>query len=72
MSTTENDAGASTTGLKSVRRLPPEVSILAVLLGIAVVFEILGVPEELAREAFRLAAAKLPLRTTFVARMVGQ
>ena len=37
-----------------------------------VVFEILGVPEELAREAFRLAAAKLPLRTTFVARMVGQ
>ena len=37
-----------------------------------IVFEILGVPEELAREAFRLAAAKLPLRTTFVARMVGQ
>ena len=37
-----------------------------------VVFEILGVPEELAREAFRLAAAKLPLRTTFVARLVGQ
>jgi large subunit ribosomal protein L16 len=29
-------------------------------------------PEELAREAFRLAAAKLPLRTTFVARMIGQ
>src|SRR5574340_1412594 len=27
-----------------------------------VVFEIVGVPEELAREAFRLAAAKLPLR----------
>jgi large subunit ribosomal protein L16 len=26
----------------------------------------------LAREAFRLAAAKLPLRTTFVARMIGQ
>ena len=37
-----------------------------------IVFEIIGVPEELAREAFRLAAAKLPLRTTFVARMVGQ
>ena len=37
-----------------------------------IVFEIVGVPEELAREAFRLAAAKLPLRTTFVARMVGQ
>ena len=36
-----------------------------------VVFEIMGVPEELAREAFRLAAAKLPLRTTFVSRLVG-
>ena len=35
------------------------------------VFEIVGVPEELAREAFPLAAAKLPLRTTFVARMIG-
>ena len=37
-----------------------------------VIYEIVGVPEQLAREAFRLAAAKLPLRTTFVARMVGQ
>ena len=37
-----------------------------------IVFEIVGVTEELAREAFRLAAAKLPLRTTFVARMIGQ
>ena len=37
-----------------------------------IVFEIVGVPEQLAREAFRLAAAKLPLRTTFVARMIGQ
>ena len=36
-----------------------------------IVFEIVGVPEELAREAFRLAAAKLPLRTTFVARQIG-
>jgi ubiquinone/menaquinone biosynthesis C-methylase UbiE len=36
-----------------------------------VVFEIVGVSEELAREAFRLAAAKLPLRTTFVSRMIG-
>ncbi len=42
MSTTENEAGASTTGLKSVRRLPPEISILAVLIGIALVFEVLG------------------------------
>ena len=34
-----------------------------------VLYEIVGVPEELAREAFRLAAAaKLPLRTTFVSR----
>ena len=37
-----------------------------------IVFEIVGVTEELAREAFRLAAAKLPLRTTFVSRMIGQ
>ena len=37
-----------------------------------VLYEIVGVPEELAREAFRLAAAKLPLRTTFVSRMIGQ
>jgi large subunit ribosomal protein L16 len=37
-----------------------------------IVFEIVGVPEQLAREAFQLAAAKLPLRTTFVARMIGQ
>ena len=36
-----------------------------------IVFEIVGVPEELAREAFRLAAAKLPLRTTFVSRLIG-
>ena len=37
-----------------------------------VLYEIVGVPEDLAREAFRLAAAKLPLRTTFVTRMIGQ
>jgi large subunit ribosomal protein L16 len=36
-----------------------------------VLYEINGVPEELAREAFRLASAKLPLKTTFVARQVG-
>ena len=36
-----------------------------------VLYEINGVPEELAREAFRLASAKLPLSTTFVARQVG-
>ena len=37
-----------------------------------VLYEIVGVPESLAREAFQLAAAKLPLRTTFVSRMIGQ
>ena len=36
-----------------------------------VIYEIVGVPEELAREAFRLAAAKLPISTTFVTRQVG-
>ncbi len=33
-------------------------------------FEMEGVSEELAREAFRLAAAKLPISTTFVTRTV--
>ncbi len=33
-------------------------------------YEIEGVTEELAREAFGLAAAKLPVQTTFVKRMV--
>jgi len=37
-----------------------------------VLYEIVGVPEQLAREAFQLAAAKLPLRTTFVTRLLGQ
>lgn len=37
-----------------------------------VIYEITGVSEELAREAFQLAAAKLPLRTVFVGRMLGQ
>ena len=36
-----------------------------------VLYELNGVPEALAREAFLLASAKLPLRTTFVARAVG-
>ncbi len=35
-----------------------------------VLFEMEGVDEELAREAFRLAAAKLPIRTTFATRTV--
>ena len=37
-----------------------------------VLYEMDGVNVELAREAFRLAAAKLPLGTTFVLRQVGQ
>jgi len=35
-----------------------------------VLYEMEGVTEELAREAFRLAAAKLPIKTVFVTRMV--
>lgn len=35
-----------------------------------VLYEMEGVPEEIAREAFRLAAAKLPIRTTVVERVV--
>jgi large subunit ribosomal protein L16 len=36
-----------------------------------VLYEMDGVDEALAREAFALAAAKLPLKTTFVQRQVG-
>lgn len=36
-----------------------------------VLYEMGGVDEASAREAFRLAASKLPLRTTFVMRQVG-
>jgi large subunit ribosomal protein L16 len=36
-----------------------------------VLYEIEGVSEALAREALALAAAKLPVRTTFVVRQVG-
>ncbi|WP_006787695.1 50S ribosomal protein L16 [Thiorhodospira sibirica] len=35
-----------------------------------VLYEMEGVNEEVAREAFRLAAAKLPIKTTFVSRQV--
>ncbi|MEX1666983.1 50S ribosomal protein L16 [Zhongshania arctica] len=35
-----------------------------------VLYEVEGVTEELAREAFALAAAKIPLATTFVKRVV--
>jgi large subunit ribosomal protein L16 len=36
-----------------------------------VLYEMDGVTEQEAREALRLAASKLPLRTTFVARLLG-
>ncbi|MDR1529428.1 MAG: 50S ribosomal protein L16 [Burkholderiales bacterium] len=36
-----------------------------------VLYEMDGVDETLAREAFRLAAAKLPFRTVFVHRLIG-
>ena len=35
-----------------------------------VLYEIDGVAEDVAREAFKLAAAKLPFKTTFVMRTV--
>lgn len=35
-----------------------------------VLIEVEGIPEELAREAFKLAAAKLPMKTIFVKRTV--
>src|SRR5881409_2316998 len=36
-----------------------------------VLYEMDGVDEAIAREAFALGAAKLPIRTTFVSRMIG-
>ena len=36
----------------------------------SVLYEMDGVTEDLAREAFKLAAAKLPIKTTFVTRTV--
>ncbi|WP_028452713.1 50S ribosomal protein L16 [Chitinilyticum aquatile] len=37
-----------------------------------VIYELDGVAEPVAREAFRLASAKLPFAVTFVSRQVGQ
>ena len=37
-----------------------------------IMFEVDGVPEETAKRAFELAAAKLPIQTRFVARDSGQ
>jgi len=43
-------------------------SWVAVIRPANVLFEVDGVPRELAREAMRLAAAKLPIRTKFISR----
>ena len=48
----------------------PEYWVAEIVPG-KVLYEMDGVDEASAREAFRLAAAKLPLLTTFVHRMVG-
>ncbi|RDD61640.1 50S ribosomal protein L16 [Ferruginivarius sediminum] len=36
-----------------------------------VIFELDGVPKEVAEEAFRLASAKLPIKTKFITRLEG-
>jgi large subunit ribosomal protein L16 len=48
----------------------PEAWVVVIKPG-RVLFEMEGVPESLAREAMRLAAHKLPVKTRFVARQVG-
>jgi large subunit ribosomal protein L16 len=47
----------------------PELWITRVAPG-RIMFEIDGVPAGLAREAFALAAAKLPIKTRFIQRIV--
>ncbi|RIA56544.1 50S ribosomal protein L16 [Dichotomicrobium thermohalophilum] len=49
----------------------PEYWAARVLPG-RIMFEIDGVPDDLAREALRLAAAKLPIKTRIVARFGGE
>ena len=48
----------------------PEYWVAEIVPG-KVLYEMDGIDEASAREAFRLAAAKLPLQTTFVQRLVG-
>lgn len=48
----------------------PEYWVAEIVPG-KVLYEMDGIDEASAREAFRLASAKLPLLTTFVQRMVG-
>jgi large subunit ribosomal protein L16 len=64
---------------KSITKKPAEVRMgkgkgdldhwVAVVRRGCIMFELGGVPEEFARQCFRLAAHKLPLRTKFVTRM---
>jgi len=37
-----------------------------------IIFEISGIPQELAKESMRLAAYKLPIRTKFISRRIGE
>lgn len=48
----------------------PEYFVAGVVPG-KVLYEMDGVDANLAKEAFELAAAKLPIKTTFVQRMIG-
>ena len=48
----------------------PEYFVAEIVPG-KVLYEMDGVEESVAREAFALAAAKLPIRTSFVQRMIG-
>jgi large subunit ribosomal protein L16 len=48
----------------------PEYYVAEIVPG-KVLYEMDGVEEIVAREAFALAAAKLPIRTTFIHRLVG-
>ena len=48
----------------------PEYFVAEIVPG-KVLYEMDGVEESLAREAFALAAAKLPIRTAFVHRLIG-
>ena len=56
---------------KPISQKPAEVRMGNEIQPGKVLYEINGVPEALAREAFLLASAKLPLRCTFVARQIG-
>ena len=48
----------------------PEIWVVVVKPG-RVLFELAGVPEDLAKQAMTLAAHKLPIKTKFVARVVA-